>query len=64
MPNMLIKDLLVFPKGTRITVTETCNDIENYVYRSDTTSALRKRLELLSKRGKFRMVDLDTWERT
>jgi hypothetical protein len=57
------KELLSLPKGTRITPKETCKEIKNYVHRADETSNLRKRLTLLSKRGKFRMVNLDTWER-
>jgi hypothetical protein len=61
--NLLTKELLALPKGTRITPKEVCKNIENYVHRADKTSVLRKRLTVLSKKGEFRMVDLDTWER-
>jgi len=58
------EELLALPKGTRVTPKEVCKEVENYIHRADKTSVLRKRLAVLSKQGKFRMVDLDTWERT
>jgi hypothetical protein len=58
------KELLDLPKGTAITPTEVFQSQNNYVHRADNVSSLRKRLACLSKRGNFRMVGLDTWERT
>jgi hypothetical protein len=57
------QELLALPKGTKVTPKEIYQHMENYVHRADKTSVLRKRLAVLSKRGHFRMVGLDTWER-
>jgi hypothetical protein len=64
MSDMLQKELLDLPKGTRVKPKEAFKHIENYVWRADECSSLRKRLARLSELGKFRMVELDEWERT